>query len=199
MLDIPLENKVPLFDAENQLWVELDQKERSLRRIKDVDGEIKRMGKLISLARGGLSGAKRKKNAEQANIAKMAIDNYKLKADYLKERKKLLQVRAVYFDKKYNVARAEFELEKALIIKSYKPNQSKRIKVASFEKQLEKFEKIERKYLETIGQQDQKTKAAKGRWLRSKDELYRVSDGSAGNPWLEDIIAWGVDPWEDDS
>ena len=189
--EITIENKLLLFDAENDVSIALDEKEAIHREIQQLKQDIQDVDLQITEAEVDASRAAEKSDQAKEQVALAAIEVFQLKIAYLEENLGFLREKLKAQDDLILVAEAKFELAKAKLAKNNNVRGAADIELPDFEAQVDKCVERAKETLQDLGQYEQEVTAVKKQWLDRRDQLMAASGGGVGSPWAEDSALWG--------
>jgi chromosome segregation ATPase len=183
---LTIENRLLLFDAENELNIAVDARYQVLDEIEQIKIDIDRAKEKLQVAERDEDLFRDKKNAEKAEIAALRAETQKTRIRYLDARLDWARKRLDVENEKLDVARAEFELAKARLVKKNNVPGASKLKVEDFEKQVQKFEdRVEsadaavEKALEKLSQREEA-------WVIASQALQEATGGALGSRFLDD-------------
>jgi len=183
---LTIENRLLLFDAENELNIAIDARYQVLDEIDAIKDDIDRAKRKLEAARRDISTFEDKKDAEQVRIAKLREQTQKTRIKYLEARLDWARERLKVEDKRLVVAQAEFELAKARLVKKNNVPGASKITLKDFEDQVSKYEgKVEdanKKVDKALVELTEREEA----WIQASRALQEASGGALGSRWLDD-------------
>lgn len=191
--DITIENKLLLFDAENDVSIAVDEKESIQREIQAVKQDIQDADAERREARSDATRWATKGDAAKEQVATAAIDVYGLKIDYLEDQLGYLRAKLRAQDELILVAWAKYELAKAKLAKSNNVRGSEDVEMADFEVQVDQAVERAKARFEALAATAQEVETVKKVWLDKRNELAKESGGGIGSLWAEDGSFWGSD------
>lgn len=183
---LTIENRLLLFDAENELNIAIDARYQVLDEIDAIKDDIDRAKRKLETARRDISAFEDKKDAEQVRIAKMRELTQKTRIKYLEARLGWARERLKVEDKRLIVAQAEFELAKARLVKKNNVPGASRITIQDFEDQVSKYEGKVEDADKNVEKALVKLTEREEAWIRASRELQEASGGALGSRWLDD-------------
>jgi len=189
--DLAIENKLALFDAENELSIALDEQEQLGKQMHEARAALARAYDQVSEAESDGARAERKKDAAAAKVAGLAVVAGEHKITYLKTSVAWLRRRVVLQTALINVADARFELAKAKLVKKNNVRGAASIDLADFEGQVSRYLEKARDEQQDVDAAAKVVASTKGVWQTARDALSKASGGGLGSPWAEDGAVWG--------
>jgi uncharacterized protein (DUF3084 family) len=191
LADISIENKLLLFDAENDVSIAVDERDKIQREIREAKEDIRYAEQQLEDAKSDGERARAKNDAKGVEVADVAGEVFALKIDYLEAQLDMLQDRRSAQEGLINVALARYELAKATLIKKNNVRGVSDIDVADFEEQVNSTVESAKADQERLKQEEQQVDARRQEWLKRRDQLAALSGGGAGSAWAEDSALWG--------
>lgn len=182
---ITIENKLRLFDAENELNIAIDARDQVVDEIAQIKDDLKRAKKKKSVAERDEDVFADKGDAERAKFAGMRADAARAQIEYLEARLEWARERLVKERRQLVVARARFELAKAKLVKKNNVPGASRIDLDDFEAQVVDYAADVDDADEDIAEAAASMKAMEEAWLAKNDALRAASGGALGSRWLD--------------
>jgi len=191
--EITIENKLLLFDAENDVSIALDEKEAIHRETQQVKEDVNDAQAQVAAAEVDASRASEKSDQAKAQVSLAAVEVFELKVKYLEESLSYLRRKLKAQDSLILVAEAKFELAKAKLAKNNNVRNAADIDLADFEGQVDASVEKAKETFKDLEAYAQDVEAVKKQWLDRRDQLMAASGGGIGSPWAEDSGLWGRD------
>jgi hypothetical protein len=189
--DISIENKLILFDAENDVSIAIDERENIRKQMQETRQDIADAKAKIKEAKSDAERATLKGDKNAETIGDMAEDVYEKKIDFLKERIAFLRSRLDAQDRLVYVAWARYELAKAKLVKKNNVRGASDIDLADYEEQVDKYVETAKEDAESVKQDEAELAKAQQEWLVEREKLLAASGGGLGSSWVEDSAGWG--------
>lgn len=183
---LTIENRLLLFDAENELNIAIDARYQVLDEIEAIKNDIERAKRKLETARRDVSTFEEKKKAEQVRIAKLREQTQKTRIKYLESRLDWARERLKVEDKRLVVAQAEFELAKARLVKKNNVPGASKITLKNFEDQVAKYEAKVEDAARNVDKALAKLTEREEAWIQTSRALQEASGGALGSRWLDD-------------
>lgn len=191
--DVTIENKLILFDAENDVSIAIDERDRIARQIYDTKLDIRDAESQIIDAQEDEDRSSQRNDNQRAQLAANAQDVFQLKVDYLEEYLDFLRAKLVAQDELIIVAQAKYELAKAKLVKKNNVRGSQDVELEDFEEQVGKFIEKAKDTRGDLAAIEKEVEGVKLSWLAARNKLMAASGGGLGSPWAEDSGLWGDD------
>lgn len=183
---LTIENRLLLFDAENELNIAIDARYQVLDEIEQIKIDIERAKEKLETARRDEDLFADKGNLERVEVAALRAETQKTRINYLEARLDWARERLDVEDEKLDVARAEFELAKARLVKKNNVPGASKITIEDFEKQVSKFEErvedADRDVEKALAKLSEREEA----WVQASRALQEATGGALGSRFLED-------------
>jgi hypothetical protein len=182
---ITIENKLLLFDAENELNIAIDSRDQVVDEIEQIKDDIKRMQKKKDVALRDADAFSDKGDRERASIASARATETGAHIDYLRARLQWVRERLVKERAKLVVAKAQFELAKARLVKKNNVPGASDIDLTDFEGQVAHYSKDVDDASGDIKEAEAEMKTAEQNWTTAVKQLQTATGGALGSRWLE--------------
>ncbi len=189
--DVSIENKLVLFDAENDVSIALDERESLKKQVSEARQDIADAKAKIKEAKADAERAAEKGDANAQQVGDLAEETYDKKIDYLNERISFLKRRLDAQERLIYVAWARYELAKAKLVKKNNVRGANDVEIPDFEEQVDKFVELAKEDQEAIKQEEAQLAAVQQEWLAQREKLQQASGGGLGSSWVEDGSIWG--------
>jgi len=189
--DISIENKLQLFESENDVAIAIDEREQLLREGQGLRKQRAVVEDQLEDAEGDLKRAEDKNDAKAQVVAALAIEVIESKLAYLDAQEDALDVRLDAQDDLTRVALAKYELAKAKIVRRNNVSGASDLDVDEFEEQVDEAVERARDAQKDAAEAQAQVEAASAKWLELRAKLEKESGGGLGNPWAEDTSTWG--------
>jgi hypothetical protein len=133
---ITIENKLLLFDAENELNIAIDTRDQVVDENEQIKEDIQRSKTKLEVAERDQEAFADKGDAERAKIAGFKATSEEARIDYLAARLEWARSRLDRERKKLIVAKAKFELAKASLVKKNNVPGASDIDLEDFQEQV---------------------------------------------------------------
>lgn len=190
--EITIENKLLLFDAENDVSIAIDEREQIQRQIYQTKIDIGDAEAQVDEAASDEGRANEKGDAQRAQLSAMAREVYLLEIDYLEEYLAFLREKVKAQEDLIMVALAKFELAKAKLVKKNNVRGAQDIDLVDFEEQVDKYIERAMESRADLAEREKEVDAFKQQWFKSRDDLMAKSGGGVGSPWAEDSALWSA-------
>jgi chromosome segregation ATPase len=182
---ITIENKLLLFDAENELNIAIDSRDQVVDEIEQIKEDIRRAKKKHAVAERDQESFADKGDNERSKIAGFKAVSEEARVDYLDARLEWARTRLVRERAKLIVAKAKFELAKARLVKKNNVPGASDIELADFEEQVKDYEEDVAGTEEDITEAEAEMKQMEEGWLAASKSLRQASGGALGSRWID--------------
>ncbi len=188
---IAIEYKLTLFDAENDVSIAMDERDKIQREIRLVYKDKHATQAQIEEAESDEERAAEKGDATAEAVAEYAAEVFEMRIDYLDMRIDFLRARKKGQDGIVAVALAKYELEKATLVKKNNVRGSEDIDLADFKEQVSDYVERAQDFQLDLDELAQEVEAEKQAWLVEREKLSKMSGGGIGSTWVEEGVLWG--------
>lgn len=189
--DVSVENKLILFDAENDVSIALDERENLRRQIMDLRQDIRDAEAQILEANSDRDRYSEKGDQQRVTVSELAVDVYELKIDWLEERIGLARERLSMQDRLIMVAAAKYELAKAKLVKNYNVRGAGDLELIDYEEQVDDHVEQAKSSQGDLTEAEAVVAEAEKVWQAKREELRKASGGGQGTAWADDGDLWG--------
>lgn len=182
---ITIENKLLLFDAENELDMAIDDRDQVLDAIDFVQAERRRILERRDLARRDVDVFRSKRDDGQARVAALRVEAAEARLSHLGARLEVERVRLERAERALVVARARFELAKARLVKRNNVPGAAGLDLAAFEQQVDAYGKRVFALDPKLEEAEARAAEHEKRWAASAARLREASGGAYGSRWLD--------------
>jgi hypothetical protein len=190
--NISVENKLLLFEAENDVSIALDEQEQIARQVHDTRRQVNEVGSQRGAADTDRERAQNKKDDKAAQVAAVSRQVLELKRDFLEARIKALREKLSAQESLVRVAFAKYELAKAKLVKKNNVRGADKLELADFEKQVDESVVSARDDQKIVDAAEKEAETKRQQWLTARNQLEKQSGGGAASPWADDAMAWGA-------
>lgn len=184
--DMSVDKKLRLFEAENDISIAIDERDQMRERIRELKREI-RSAQVERRVADEEAAHEGREGGKQAQLSD-AMWNSRL--EYLDGSIAYLRRRMSAQDSVILLARAKFELAKALIIKRYKLEGAESINIKDFEHQVVECNEQMHVTLQEVEQGRSPLERLRAEWLRLRDELASGSLQNMVTPGDDELPVW---------
>ncbi len=182
---ITIENKLLLFDAENELNIAIDARDQVVDEIAQIRDDIRRAEKKREVAVRDGEIFESKGDERRRELAALRRTTARAQIDYLEARLEWAEERLDRQRRELVVARARFELAKARLVKKNNVPGASDIDLADFEAQVEDLRADVGETDDDIEDAELEMKAREQNWVAESKALQEASGGALGSRWLD--------------
>lgn len=180
--DVPNEEKLLLFDAENGVYIAKDEMETAERELRDAERALERARAYRKVI------ATRKKSGavvdtpevlallEQWNDARIEVR--RAEVSYMAQKRRTAEARLW-------ASRARYEHAKARLIKDHNPERGTGIKPERFQEQVADKERVEEEQQAALQERETVVSERRAQYNKLSDQLQQLSKGAYGGPWAD--------------
>jgi len=183
--DLPLESRLDLLDAENDLFAAIDRRDDAEQAIEDARLAERRAKQRVSEADRNLDQARDRRDAQGIEVGKLAVDEAKAH-----RRVQEWQVDLAYGDLEVEearllVAQARFERAKAEVARKAKTPGAAELKLKDFDKQVDDLQKHVADVVKDREKEQKKSEKDRQKWQALSRQLADMTGGAQGSAWVE--------------
>lgn len=182
---ITIENKLRLFDAENELNIAIDARDQVVDEIVQIKENVRRAARKREVAERDISVFERQNDRARLELAELRRDTADAHLDYLDARLEWARERLDRERRALIVAKARFELAKARLVKRNNVPGASDIDLADFEAQVERYQDDVGETAEQIEEAEVEMKAREQNWIAQSKALRQATGGALGSRWLD--------------
>lgn len=182
---ITIENKLLLFDAENELNIAIDSRDQVVDEIEQLKQDLRRNDQKLDVAERDRDVFQDKGDAERAKVAGARAAEAEAHLEYLEARLEWVRERLVRERAKLIVAKAQFELAKARLVKKNNVPGASDLDLAEFEAQVARYGEDVTDADPAIATAEAEMKAKEALWVAAVKGLQAVTGGALGSRWLD--------------
>lgn len=183
---LTIENRLLLFDAENELNIAIDARYQVIDEIDAIKDDLDRAKRKLETARRDVEVFERKGDFDRQGVAELRTEAQKSRIDYLRARLDWARERLEVENRRLVVAQSEFELAKARLVKKNNVPGASKISIEDFEDQVAKYKSrvedadrdVEKALVDLTEEEEE--------WIRASRTLQEASGGALGSRWLEE-------------
>ncbi len=185
MRALPVEERLDLLDAENDLFAAIDRRDDALQALDDAQDSYGKTGKLLRSAQQELDKAEDDRDSQGISVGKLAVEEAHAHRSYADLAIDLahdeLDVASAYV----LVAEAQFEKAKAEAVVRAKVKGASGISVPKFEAQVKHFQKRAKSIEHDLQSDTKSADKIRARWTDLSHQLSEQTGGAQGSPWVE--------------
>ncbi|MCB9655433.1 MAG: hypothetical protein H6729_15035 [Deltaproteobacteria bacterium] len=182
---ITIENKLLLFDAENELNIAIDARDQVVDEIAETKEEMRRTKEKLSVAERDADAFEDKGDMERAKVSALKARESEARLDFLDARLDWCRERLKKERAKLVVAKARFELAKAKLVKKNNVPGASDLEIADFEEQVTDYEEDVTDADADIAEEAAVVKEREDTWASASKALQGATAGALGSRWLQ--------------
>ncbi len=182
---ITIENKLRLFDAENELNIAIDARDQVVDEIEQIKQDIRRTQKKRDVAARDEDLFDDKGDQRRVALSRLRRTTAIAQLDYLDARLEWARRRLDRQRRALIVAKAKFELAKAKLVKRNNVPGASDIEIEDFEEQVADYSADVGETEEEISEAELEMKAREQNWIAESKRLQNATGGALGSRWLD--------------
>lgn len=180
--DVPNEELLLLFDAENAVYIARDEAELASRNLEDARKARKRALRYRDLiAERRTSGAA----IDSAQVLQLLEEWNNARIDMREKEVALREEELATSDVRLWAARARYERAKAKLVKDFNPAGGADIELPDFDAQVTEWEAKETEAIAGLKEREDALAAARTAYIELAVRLQKESNGAYGGPWAD--------------
>ena len=188
---LTIENKLLLFDAENDVSIAIDEKDKIQRELQLLREDRDDAFLQLRDAETDADRASEKGDEQRYQLAQRSGQVTELKLAYFDAYRDYLKERLFVQEDLIHVALAKYELAKAQLVKRNNLEGASDVDLADFEQQVDDVIEDAKDSQRDLKGEKQHAQKVRDVWLEARQKLSEESGGGFGSPWAEDGGAWG--------
>jgi hypothetical protein len=182
---LPLESRLDLLDAENDLFSAVDRRDDAEQAVEDARTAVRRANDRIHEEEHALDRAEDTHDKQGVVVGKLAVEEAKVRRDFLETQVDVARAHLRVEEARLLAAEGRFERSKAEVAKKAKTAGSADLKLKDFDDQVKALEanvaKVQKEY---EGEQKDSEKSRQ-KWLVLSRQLSQLTGGAQGSAWVE--------------
>lgn len=182
---LPLESKLDLIEAENDLFIAVDATDEAASKVLETREDYRKADTRIAEAHEALNQAEAAGDSKLIEIGKLSIQESKERKDFLEAHLDVAWAELDVEKAKLELARARYERARAQVVKKANVEGAQAIKLEAFDKQVADLEATVKNEQERKAAQAAAEEKIRSRWYATKLVLASKTGGAQGSPWVE--------------
>lgn len=182
---LPLESKLDLIEAENDLFIAIDSVDEAANRVLETKDDYKNADKRIAEADEALKNAEAAKDPKQVEVAKLSVQESKDKKEFLSSWVDVMWAMLDLEKAKLELARGRYERNRAQAVKKANVEGAQKITLADFDKQVAALEAEVKAQTAAAQKQNAAAEKVRGTWYATRRALSAKTGGAQGSAWVE--------------
>ncbi len=183
--DLPLESRLDLLDAENDLFSAVDRRDDAEAAIDDARVAMRHADARVDEAEQNLDQARQRKDPGGIDVGKLAIEEAKAHRKVREWEQRFAHKDLAVAEAQLIVAQARFERAKADVAKKAKTAGAAEIKLVDFDKQIERllsYAKGVQREADALRKEAEKDQQ---HWQGLSRQLSELTGGAQGSAWVQ--------------
>jgi hypothetical protein len=182
---LPLESRLDLLDAENDLFAAVDRRDDAEQGVEDARIAVRRANARIGEEEHDLDKAEDTHDKQGVVVGKLAVEESKVHRDYLETQVDVARAHFRVEEARLLVAEARFERAKADVAKKAKTPGSADLKLKEFDDQVTRLEAHVKDVQKGYEAEQKDSEKEKQKWLALSVKLSQLTGGAQGSAWVE--------------
>ncbi len=181
---LPVDERLDLLDAENDLFVAIDKHDDAVEAVRDAREAYRRAASQVAQAVRDLDRSSGSSDPE-AVVAREELVEAKLHRAWLDRSIDLAEEALAVADEEVLVARARLERAKAQAVERAKVPGAASLSMRDFDAQVVRLERREKSLRDDLANDRKHANEERGAWLSESRKLSDMTGGALGSPWVE--------------
>ncbi|MHB8417147.1 MAG: hypothetical protein ACYDCL_03665 [Myxococcales bacterium] len=182
---LPVDERLDLLDAENDLFAALDRRDDAVQALDDARDAYARTKRQLSAAGSDLDKAEDERDSQGVAIGKLAVDEAKAHRRWADRAIDLARDQLDIASAYVLVAEAQFEKAKAEAVVRAKVKGASKISVPDYAAQVKRFRDRARSVERDLKEDTVAAEKIRSRWAELSRKLSELTGGAQGSPWVE--------------
>jgi len=173
---LPLESKLDLIEAENDLFIAVDAVDEAANRVIETKEDYKKADNAISEAGEALSQAEQAKDQKLIDISRLSVTESRQRRDFLDSWEDVMWAQLDVEKAKLELARGRYEKARAQAVKKANVEGAQKIKIEDYDRQVAELEATVKKRVADAA------KALTQKLTAVEEELYQTKNRASEDP-----------------
>jgi hypothetical protein len=183
--DLPLESRLDLLDAENDLFAAVDRRDDAEQIIDDAKVALHRADQRVSEAERNLDQARNRRDAAGIEVGKLAIQEARAHRRVQDWQVDLARDALDVEEARLLVAQARFERAKAEVARKAKTAGAGELKLKDFDRQVENLQKHVKDVQQDADKEQKRSEKDRQNWQALSRQLAELTGGAQGSAWVQ--------------
>jgi hypothetical protein len=168
---LPLESKLDLIEAENDLFIAIDAVDEAAIRVSEAREDYQNSELRIDEAKESLRRASEANTSKLIDIGKLSVLEAKQRREFLSSWLDAQKAALELSETKLQLAEAQFERTKAIIVKKANVEGSQDIDLAKFDRQVSNFQEEVNEAIEAFSEDNREAEKYRSVWYSTRHKL----------------------------
>jgi len=182
---LPLESKLDLIEAENDLFIAIDAVDEAANRVLETKEDYKNADKRIAEAEDALEHAEAAKDPKLIEVGKLSVQESKDKREFLSSWVDVMWAMLDLEKAKLELARGRYERFRAQAVKKANVEGAQNVDVADYDAQVAALEAKVKELTADAQKQNAAAEKVRGTWYATRRALSSKTGGAQGSAWVE--------------
>ncbi len=182
---LPVDERLDLLDAENDLFAALDRRDDAVQALDDARDSYDRTARQLATAAADLDKAQDVQDGQGVTVGRVAVEEAKAHRHWADRAidlaKDQLDIASAYV----LVAEAQYEKAKAEAVVRAKVKGASEISIAKYDAQVKHFQKRAHDVERDLKEDTAAAEKVRSRWAELSRKLSEMTGGAQGSPWVE--------------
>jgi len=182
---LPLESKLDLIEAENDLFIAIDAVDEAANRVNETKDDYRNAGNRIAEAKEALNQAELAKDPKLIEVGKLSVQESNDRQAFLSYWVDVMWALLDVEKAKLELARGRYERTRAQAVKKANVSGAQKIKMEDFDKQVASLEADVKALTAKATSRNAAAEKVRGTWYATRRVLAQKTGGAQGSPWVE--------------
>jgi hypothetical protein len=182
---LPLESRLDLLDAENDLFAAVDRRDDAEQGVDDARIAVRRANDRIGQEEHDLDKAEDTHDKQGVVVGKLAVEEAKARRNFLETQVDVARAHLRVEEARLLAAEGRFERAKADVAKKAKTPGSADLKLKDFDDQVKALEAHVKDVQKDYDSEVKDSEKSRQKWLTLSRQLSQLTGGAQGSAWVE--------------
>jgi chromosome segregation ATPase len=183
--DLPLESRLDLLDAENDLFAAVDRRDDAEQGIDDARVALRRADKRVSEEDHDLDQARDRRDAAGIEVGKLAVQEAKAHRRVKEWDLDLAKGNLDVEEARLLVAQGRFERAKADVARKARTAGAADLKLKDFDRQVDDLQKHVKDVQNDVDKLSKRSEKDRQKWQALSRQLAELTGGAQGSAWVQ--------------
>lgn len=183
--ELPLESRLDLLDAENDLFAAVDQRDDADQAIDDARVATRRADQRVADEEHSLDQARERKDQAGIAVGQLAVQEAKARRRVQVWRVAVARKGVELQEANLLVAQARFERSKAEVAKKAKTAGAAELRIKDFDRQIDDLQKYVKRQQGGVDRTIKDSEPDRQKWLALSHQLSELTGGGQGSAWVQ--------------
>ncbi len=182
---LPLESKLDLIEAENDLFIAIDAVDEAANKVNETKDDYANADRRIGEAKEALAQAEEAKDAKLVEVGKLSLQESRDRKEFLSYYVDVMWALLDVEKAKLDLARARYERTRAQAVKKANVAGAQDVNLKDFDAQVVAWEAEVKARTQKASLANTAAEKVRGTWYATRRVLAQKTGGAQGSPWVE--------------